>query len=295
MFARLGDLWAPDTPAATSNPGVAEALRGQIAWRFVSDAQPPTADLVTKFGVQLPTWLEQLARYQSHSGAADLLAAVRRVTALGVPGLEEGLVRVLADVPPAELLALADEWAGNRPELSAQLLGIVTSRDRMPEPDRIACCNQLDQRRFMVGCVERCFPNDPTAGSEVLRQLLSVIVAPGLQRREDVERLLPTVSPIGSAPLLHALARAVPPALRELVLAGAGNVWFEDNGLPRLAIGASPPPGPQAVVTDVRSGPADEARQDAAAAPPPEGSAGRSWLSWWWSLLVAALVLGPSR
>jgi hypothetical protein len=295
MFTRLADLWAPGTSAAASHPNVAEALTGQIAWRFISDVQPPAADLVTKFGVELSTWLQQLARYLSESGRAHLPAAVGRVAALGVPGLEAGLVRVLASAPPAELLALADEWAGDRPELSAQLLGIVASRDRMPEPDRIACCNQLDRRGFMVGCIERCFPNDPAAGSEVLRQLLSVIVAPGLQRRGDVERLLPAVSPIRSAPLLHALARAVPPALRELVLAEAGNVWFEDNGLPRVAVGASPPTGPQAVVTDVRPGPADEARQEAAAAPPPERSAGRSWLSWWWSLLVAALVLGPSR
>lgn len=304
MVTRLAGLWAPGTAAAVSNPEVAEALRGQIAWRVVSDLQPPAADLVTKFGVELPTWLEQLARYQSESGAARLPAAVRRVAALGVPGLEPGLVGVLADAPAADLLVLADEWAGDRPELSAQLLAIVAGRDRMPEWDRIACCNQLDQRTFMVGCVERCFPDDPAAESEVLRQLLSVIVAPGVHRREDVERLLPAVSPIRSAPLLHALARSVPPALRELVLAGAGNVWFEDNGLPRLAVGASPPAGPQAVVTEVRPAPADQAGPDAAAgaaAPPPEGPAGRGWLSRWWStltLLVAGLlspVLGPPR
>jgi hypothetical protein len=304
MVTRLAGLWAPGTAAAASNPEVAQALRGQIAWRVVSDAQPPAPDLVTKFGVELPTWLEQLARYQSKSGAARLPAAVRRVAALGVPGLDPGLVQVLADAPAADLLVLADEWAGDRPELSAQLLAIVAGRDRMPEWDRIACCHQLDQRTFMVGCVERCFPDDPAAESEVLRQLLSVIVAPGVHRREDVERLLPAVSPIRSAPLLHALARSVPPALRELVLAGAGNVWFEDNGLPRLAVGASPPAGPQAVVTQVRPAPADQAGPDAAAGaapPPPEGPAGRGWLSKWWStltLLVAgllSLVLRPPR
>jgi len=303
MLARLADLWAPGTAAATSCPQVAEALRGQIAWRFVSDVQPPAADLVTKFGIELPTWLEQLARYQSEFGGARLLAAVRRVAALGVPGLEAGLIRALADAAPPGLLALADEWAGDRPELSAQLLRIVVGRDRMPEQDRIACCTELDQRAFMVACVERCFPNDPAAESEMLRQLLSVIVAPGLQRREGIERLLPAVSPIRSAPLLHALAQSVPPALRELVLAEAGSLWFEDNGLPRLDAGVSPPAGQQAVVTEVRPGPAAQGPDAAASAagpagPPPEGPTGRGWLSKWWSalvLLVAALVLGPSR
>jgi hypothetical protein len=286
VFARLADLWAPGTAAAASCPEVAEALRGQVAWRFISDVQPPAADTVTKFGVQLPTWLEQFARYQSQFSGAQLAAAVRRAAALGVSGLEAGLVRVMADAPPAELLALADEWAADQPELSAQLLGIVAGRDHMPEQDRIACCNQLDQRTFMVSCVQRCFPNDPAAGSELLRQLFSVIVAPGLQQREDVERLLSAISPVRSAPLLHALAQSVAPVLRELVLAGAGNAWFEDNGLPRLAVGASPPAGQQAAVTVVRSGPAGQIGPVAAAGTadqPPETLTGRGRVSKWWS------------
>ncbi|HEV2259553.1 MAG TPA: hypothetical protein VGS06_41095 [Streptosporangiaceae bacterium] len=306
MFTRLAGLWAPGTSAAASNPEVAEALGGQIAWRFVSEVQPPAADLVTRFEIQLPTWLEQLARYQSEFGAARVPAAARRVAALGVPGLESGLVRVLADAPAAELLALADEWAGDQPELSAQLLGVVAGRDHMPEPDRIACCNQLDQRTFMVSCVERCFPNDPVAESEVLRRLLSVIVAPGLHRPADVERLLPVVSPIRSAPLLHALARSVPPALGELVAAAAGDIWFEENGLPRLAVEAPPHAGPPAVVPDAPPGPADQAGPDAAtgaaaAAPPPEEPTGRGRFGRWWSGLtlvmagLLSLVLGPSR
>ncbi|MBV9448177.1 MAG: hypothetical protein JO345_20020 [Streptosporangiaceae bacterium] len=240
-FTRLAHLWGPGTAAATSRPDVAEALGRQVAWRFVSGAGAPAAAVVRSLGVPASAWLEQLERYRSEYGPADLADAVRRVAALGVPELDAELGQILAGMPADELLVLADECAADLPELSVRLLRVVTGRDPLPEGERRACRSQLDQRAFLVRAVERCYPNDPRGESEMLRRLLSVIVVPGLHEPRNLDRLLARVCDIRTAPLLHALAGAVPPGMRERVLLVAGNVWFQDNGLLPLDVAPTPP------------------------------------------------------
>ena len=267
MLGRLGALWRPGTEAATNCPGAAAALQRQAAWRFANDAPTMTAATIAEFGVPLSVWLDQLARLRSESGVTGLTEPVKRVAALGVPGLAAGLAAGLAGGPPHELLALADECAVRLPDLSAQLLGAVAGRDRMSSWDRSACRSQLELRMFMVGAVERCFPNDPAGACEVLRQLLTVVVIPEVRDREDVDALLAQVTPVRSAPLMRALAESLPPGPRRvLVQAAAGNIWFADNGLAPLPVEmprpAERPAAPAAPAAP--AGPAD----------PPDGSGG---------------------
>jgi hypothetical protein len=243
MLSRLGALWGPGTEPAASCPQVAGALQRETAWRFASEAQPVFAATVTEFGVPLTVWLEQLARCLRETGLTGLAAPIGRVARLGVPGLAAGLAPGLADAPPHDLLMLAEECATDLPELSAELLGVVARQGTMTYWQRHACRDQLERHMFMVGTVERCFPNDPVSECEILRRLLAVIVIPDLPGPDAFGRLLSEVSRIGSAPLLRALAMSVPPGSRVAVLAEAGNIWLADNGLPRLAV-ETPPPAP---------------------------------------------------
>ena len=302
MFTQLAGLWGPGTRPRPAAWTVADALEREVAWRFLSDTEAPAAAVVTAFGVRPSTWIEQLARYQSEFGTAAMAPAFRQVAALRVRGLNAGLGQILTVAPPDELLALADKCAVDLPELSKRLLGVVARRHPMPEGERLACHSQLELRTFMVGTVERCFPNDPASESEALRQLLSVIVAPGLHRPEDFEGLLSRIIDIRSAPLLRALAESVSLGMRQRVLAAAGNVWFQDNGLPPLAVGAAPPAEQAALVSarsaqSARSGGPGRSRagcdaQAGEAVRPPQETPGGSGRTRWWLLVTGATVAG---
>jgi hypothetical protein len=316
MFGRLGALWSPGSEAAASCPDVAEALARQAAWRFVSDTQPIAAATVAELGVPLAVWLEQLVRFRSESGVTGLAAPINRVAALGVPGLVTSLAPKLAGEPPHDLLALADECAIRLPDLSAELLRAVAGRGHLSHWERVACRSQLELRMFMVGTVERCFPNDPVGACDLLRQLLTVIAIPEVRGPGDVDRLLAQVTGIRSAPLLHALAESVRPGLRWMVLAEAGNIWFAHNGLPPLPIEtprpAGPPPvpaapplaparpemapaGPGELSGPARpADPAGSAGADAAAgdtSQPPQGALRRLGRAEWYFLAAAAVVI----
>jgi len=242
VFGRLVGVWGPDREAAHAYPEIAEALRREAAWRFAVDGLAPRGEIAMALGAGPAVWLDQLGRCRAERGRGGLLDAAARIAPLLPPEANGEVAGLLAaDLAPADMLVLANDWSRTVPTLSAHLLIAVADRRTMTKPQRADCRARLSEFRFLVPAIERCFPHDPRSAGNLSARLLSSIFGVELTQRETVDRIIDQVSGIRSASLLWGLAARVPESLRGRVMSAAGNVWFEDNGLRPFSVGVAEP------------------------------------------------------
>ncbi len=240
VFEQLPRAWAPGQQAPAANPAIAGEIRREAAWRYIDSGEAPDRNIAVALGVQPGEWIDQLRRCRQARGLAGLRTAAPLAAPLLPPDADGEFARLLAELPPADILSFAHAWVVERPTLSLVLLEVVADGPALTGAQRAACRDRLEELHYLVSTLERCHPQSPRGAAYLFSRLLDKIFDADLAKPPAVEWLAGRIAGTRSAPLLWALADRVPEGHRGYVLSAAANAWFEDNGLDRLSAAMAP-------------------------------------------------------